>query len=194
MPPEHFLDGLISVTIPKTVTKIGQQAFICKGLKQVFISDLAAWCKINFDAYSNPLCSAHHLFLGDTEVKDLRIPYSVTEIAENAFSDCDGLRSVTFHDHVTKIGACSFFNCTNITKLVIPNCVKEIGAAAFERCVGLTWVVIPNSVNLIGDYAFEFCSNLKNVTIPKRFDTGFMHSNLKKLFGDSYKNIQFKFI
>ena len=41
--------GLTSVTIPSSVTKIDKDAFKdCSGLKSVNISDLAAWCNIDF--------------------------------------------------------------------------------------------------------------------------------------------------
>ncbi len=60
------IDG---VTIPKSVTAIGKDAFNCTGITYVNITDIAAWCKINFDNYteypyyntSNPLSIAHHL-------------------------------------------------------------------------------------------------------------------------------------
>ena len=74
--------GLTSVTIPNSVTEIGFQAFFgCSNLTSVHISDLAAWCKIEFGGdYSNPLYYAHHLYLNGEEIKDLVIPNSVTSV------------------------------------------------------------------------------------------------------------------
>ena len=41
--------GLTSITIPESVTYIGSNAFSgCTGLTEVNITDLSAWCKINF--------------------------------------------------------------------------------------------------------------------------------------------------
>ncbi|MBQ5913121.1 MAG: leucine-rich repeat domain-containing protein [Bacteroidaceae bacterium] len=70
--------GLTSVTIPNSVTSIGDGAFYeCSGLTSVHISDIAAWCNIDFKGpVSNPLCYAHHLYLNRKEVKDLIIPNS----------------------------------------------------------------------------------------------------------------------
>ena len=81
----------------------------------------------------------------------------------------------------------------NLKKIVLTG-GKSIENYAFKDFVGLTEIAIPNSVTSIGVYAFSSCTNLKSVTIPKRFDTGFMHSHLKALFKNSYKNIHFTFI
>ena len=78
--------GLTSVTIPNSVTSIESLAFYyCSGLKEVHISDIAAWCNIDFNALSNPLSEAGHLYLNGEEVKDLVIPVSVTAIKDYAF-------------------------------------------------------------------------------------------------------------
>ncbi len=61
----------------------------CSNLKAVHITDIAAWCKIEFEgSSSNPLTEAHHLYLNGEEVKDLVIPNSVTSIEREAFAKC----------------------------------------------------------------------------------------------------------
>ena len=67
---------LPSVTIPASVTSIGSSAFwVCSSLTSVHIFDIAAWLEIDFaSADSNPLYSAHHLYLGEQEVTDLVVP------------------------------------------------------------------------------------------------------------------------
>ena len=117
-----MVGGLISVTIGNSVASIGEFAFYeCVSLTSVHITDLAAWCKINFEVQespsSNPLAYANHLYLNGEEIKDLVIPNSVTSIGEFAFANCSGLTSVT-----------------------IPNSVASIGENAFQKCYGLTSV------------------------------------------------------
>ncbi len=60
----RYCSGLTSITIPDSVTSIGYQAFFgCDGLEKVHITDLAAWCAIEFNNSSaNPLSSAHNLY------------------------------------------------------------------------------------------------------------------------------------
>ena len=164
----EYCYGLTEVTIPNSVTSIGDGAFYrCSGLTEVNISDLSAWCKIDFESdYANPLCYAHKLKLNGAEIKDLVIPNDVTEIKNYAFYDCTGLTSVTIGNSVTSISYRAFSGCSGLTSITIPNSVTSIGDVAFYDCTGLTSVTIPNSVTSIGDYAFSSCTRLTSITIP----------------------------
>ena len=156
------LSGLTSITIPNSVTSIGNGAFYgCSGLTSVNISDLAAWCNIDFN--SNPLYYAHNLYINGIKVTDLVIPNSVTSIGNGAFYGCSGLTSVNLGNSVTSIGERSFQGCAGLTSVTIPNSVTSIGDAAFSGCTGLTSVEIPNSVTSIGYAAFGNCSSLTSV-------------------------------
>ena len=159
--------GLTSVTIPNSVVSIGNSAFeYCSGLTSVQISDITAWCNIDFgDCFSNPLSYAHHLYMKGKEVKDLVIPKSVTSIGGAAFYKCSGLTSVTIPNSVTSIGYDAFYECYGLTSVTIPNSVTSIGFGTFAYCSGLTSVTIPNSVTSIGNAAFLNCDGLTSVTI-----------------------------
>ena len=67
----------------------------------------------------------------------------VTDIAEEAFSECSQLKSVT-----------------------IPESVTSIGKYAFKACSKLDNITIPGSVTSIGEGALKDCSRLKSVTLP----------------------------
>ena len=112
----YYCSGLTSVTIGNSVTSIGGYAFRgCEGLTSVHISDIAAWCNIDFEDYnSNPLDYAHHLYLNGEEVKDLVIPNSVTSIGGYAFRGCNVLTSVTIGNSVTSIGEYAFYGSSEL--------------------------------------------------------------------------------
>ena len=132
-----------SITIPKGVTSIGDGAFSgCSSLTAVHISDIAAWCNIEFfDNYSNPLCCAHNLYLNGELVTQLTLP-----------------------EDVTSIGNYAFYSCYSLTAIDIPEGVTSIGYYAFSRCSSLTAITLPEGVTSIGTYAFEDCSSLTAIT------------------------------
>ena len=166
--------GLTSVTIGNGVTSIDDDAFAdCNSLTSVNISDLSAWCKIDFNGSTsranpntNPLKYARRLFLNGSEVKDLVIPDGLTSISDRAFEGCSGLTSVTIGNSVNTIGDNAFSGCSGLTSVTIPSSVKSIDRYAFNGCSSLTSIIIPNSVTSIDGYTFMGCTSLTSVTIP----------------------------
>lgn len=163
--------GLTSITIPKSISSIGANAFNgCSNLDTVYISDIGAWCNINFYwntsyQFSNPIRYAEHIYINGVETTDLIIPDSVTSISDHAFENCQILTNINIPNTVTSIGNYAFGNCRNLTCLEIPNSVTTIGDYAFWYCINLPSVSIGNSVTSLGSYAFAYCSGLKSINI-----------------------------
>ena len=139
------LGTIIRIRIPSSVTKIGKEAFInVAGIQRVYITDVAAWCKIDFaEESSNPLSTSRSyittkLYVNGEIVTDLVIPEGVTEIKPFAFQNCTQLTSVTIPSTVTTIGDKAFRYCENIKTVNIPNSVKNINDQAFFNCTALT--------------------------------------------------------
>ena len=146
--------GLISLTIPSSVTSIGYSAFEgCSGLTSLSIP-------------SSVTSIGSGAFEGCSGLTSLTIPSSVTSIGSGAFEDCTGLTSLAIPSSVTSIDRYVFENCSGLTSITIPSSVTWIGDSAFEGCSGLTSLTIPSCVTWIGDSAFEGCSGLTSLTIP----------------------------
>ena len=159
--------SLSAVTVPASMEKFGEKAFyLCKKIKQVSITDLCAWCSIEFtDSDSNPLSNAGKLLL-DEEITDLVLPSNVTSIGNYAFFGFCGLQSVVISSGTTSIGKYAFGKCVNMTSVEIPDSVAFMGEYAFDECVKLSSVTIPKGISEISNYLFWKCRGLTSVTIP----------------------------
>ncbi len=126
--------NLPAIYMPSTLKSVGSGAFLNRTVAKVNISDVAAWCGIDFDdADANPLkSSTEKLFVNDEQVKSLVIPAGTSEIRPYAFYNCTTLESVEPDEELLSIGTQAFFDCTGIRELTIPCNVAEIGSRAFS--------------------------------------------------------------
>ena len=61
--------------------------------------------------------------------------YSVTSVANNAFSGCATLTSVSLPISISKIGENAFYGCSNLTDFTIPNSITKIDKSVFSGCI-----------------------------------------------------------
>ena len=170
-----------SVTIPESVTSIGQSAFeACFSLDSLIIKDAAT--SIGDRAFDG--CSAletlslgekiktigDYAFQGCSYLTNVTIPQSVTSIGRQAFYLTD-LNTLTIKGPIKSMGYAAFAGCTNLTSLSLYDGIQTIGEGAFINSTSLEAVTIPQSVTSIGAYAFANCSNLRTITIPEKVTT-----------------------
>ena len=153
-------EGLTSVTIPDSVTKIGDYAFSCTGLTNITIPDSVT----SIDSYA---------FYGCTGLTSITMPGNIISIGYYVFSNCTGLTSVTIPDGVTMIGSSAFSGCTGLTSITIPDSVTSIGDYAFSGCTGLSSVTILDSIASIDSRAFDGCDNITDITISQSLINSF---------------------
>ena len=146
--------SLSSIVIPDTVTDIGNYAFSdCTELKDVTLPNI----RKNIVA---------GMFEGCTSLEKIVLPETVTAIRESAFKNCTSLKDITWSKAPEIIESYAFQNCSALTDVTIPDSVKSIGYGVFSDCSALSAVTLPGGVKELGGQLFNNCDALTTVTIP----------------------------
>ena len=180
--------GLISIVIPASVTSIDVQVFSnCSSLKEVHISDMAAWCAIDFGrSDSNPLSYAKNLYLNGELVTELVIPDGVTSIGSYAFYGCSGLTRVAIPSSVTSIGSKAFYDINAVFDIAAET-PTTLGASAFHADAVL---VVPDALldaykAAWGSYANQIAA--KELTVRSvEVEASGVGSALRSAIGDEF--------
>ena len=154
---------LHSVTIPACVNAIGGYAFnACYLLTEVNITDIAAWCAIDFKSYGTDVLGGRDLYINGEYVDHLVIPEGVEKISNYAFYG-SRITDVTLPSTLRTIGTGAFYECQNLKSLTIPEGVTVIENEAFINCSSIEYVNLPTSLTYIGNAAFERCDSISSV-------------------------------
>ncbi len=173
--------ALTSITIPATVTNIGNYAFKnCYSLVEVF----------NYSSYFDvPIGTYSYVTGGLGEYAKVVYNYADLQAGEqqskiqvigNAQYYVDGddfifigkkyssVTEITLDSRTTEINKYAFYSDRSLESIVIPKNVKIIGDYSFYNCTNLKSVTFESGsqLNIIGKYAFYNCELLNSIVIP----------------------------
>lgn len=185
------LSNLKTVSLPTTLTAIGEDAFPFSGLEEIEIPDSVT----TIDTYAFAGTGLTEVKLPaslenigkwafyNTPLKRVDIPASVTSIGERAFYECLSLAEFTVDEANTayqSIGGALFTK--DGTEMIsygaghtapsytVPDGVKKLHPAAFSYTAALEEVNLPDSLDEIDNWAFGH-TGLKHVTVPAHVTT-----------------------
>jgi len=144
---------LTEITIPSTVTSIGNAAF--KGNPTTTIVWKPKSCTIGSDD-SAPFYNTN------SQVTSFTFGDSVQVIPAYL---CKYMKidSIAIPATVTGIGQSAFMYCANLKHFEFPQGIKTLATSVLEGCTALDEVVIPSSVTTINQDAFYNCSALQAI-------------------------------
>jgi hypothetical protein len=135
--------GLTSVSLPESVTSIGNRAFYgCNALTSINIPESVTVIE-------------EYAFVACFELTSITLPEGLTEIATGTFLNCKGLTTIELPSTIASIGTQAFRLCGELTSITIPEAVTSIGNEAFIDASLLKDVYFDGADPTFGESVFE---------------------------------------
>ena len=144
------VSDITNITLPSTITKIGNDAFYqCKNL-QTFEAPI----------YRSVESIGYRAFTDCSSMKEIIIPSSVGSIGHSSFWHCTGKLTVYNSTVMSSDGIYPFRN-SDFNEVIINSDVPDGPASSmygvFSDCEKLEKVTLSERVMTVGTYAFHFC-------------------------------------
>ncbi len=154
--------GLISVTIPESVTYMGNHAF----------SGCTSLASVDFNAVNCETMSEEVYLYGSYRL-------------EPVFSGCTALNAVRIGSRVTRLPDYSFYGCSGLASVTIPAGITVVGDRAFGACTGLSSVTVLNSVPPTANAEAFYNVNVASarLNVPQGSENSYRTANVWKDFG-----------
>ena len=185
--------SLTGISLPSTLTEIGQQAFTKNAKLKEFVFPNG---NDQYQAYNGMLltgdgktllrCTAGAgetvtvpdgvetiapyafdtaLYTDQNPFTKVVLPESVRTLSDHAFYGCYRLESVNLSG-ITEMGESALSSCDQLKAADLSG-LTAVPAYAFQGCRSLETVVLPEGMEEIGDYAFSGCRGLKDLRLPE---------------------------
>ena len=122
--------SLTSITIPNSVTSLGDECFDgCSSLERIEVDEANTVYDSRENCNAIIHTSTNELVVG---CKNSKIPNSVTSLGDDCFSGCSSLTSITIPNSVTSLGDDCFEGCSSLTSIyMLPSTPPITGSNMF---------------------------------------------------------------
>jgi len=118
--------GLTGVTMPNSVTNIGENAFYgCKQLEEVQFSSALETV-------------GEYAFYGCENLMEIVLPDATKDVGAYSFVGCVSITELVVGDGVTSIGKQAFLGCEALMSVTLGKSLKKVDYYAFADCKSLT--------------------------------------------------------
>lgn len=171
---------LTSITLPFSVTDIGQFAFFnCRNLQSVnfpyglkTVGDYAFAYTCIPSAYLPDTVTSvgEYAFSYVETLTAAYFPDWLTTISKGTFAGCKNLVDFTLPSALTKVDDYAFYNCNKLKDQPMPKSLIWVNWAAFRNCDQLTEAVFSDELMDLSSEAFYNCDKLEKVRLSAKID------------------------
>lgn len=148
----QWLGSVTTLEIPSSIKTIGIHSFYCTRVKKIIVNEGVESIKRN-------------AFAG-AKTEEIHLADSIVLIDENAFSNCQQLKTINLPKSLIGLGYCAFAGCKELSiDVVIPEGVTMIIDETFINCEKIKSVKLHENITYIGDQAFQKCTGIKELEI-----------------------------
>ncbi len=123
---------LAKVSIPETVTTIGDEAFCyCEALEAI-------------DIPNSVVSLGERAFFKCISLRDVNIGSGLTYISKQCFQFCQNLTQINLGVNIAEIRDYAFQSCYSLTSITFPTSLRRIGGMVFTPCDSLQEVICLN--------------------------------------------------
>jgi len=151
--------NMSTLTIPSDVTSIATNAFYGADAEVITYDGAGTDTASYADSAPQLTIVGANAFGGCTNLKELRLPSSVTTIGNNALASCTSLETLEM-PYVIGAGE------GHVNGLYISGLSKLFGSTSFDVPTTLLHIII-NGGTIIDRYAFYMCNSIVDISIPK---------------------------
>lgn len=162
--------GITEVTLPKTLERIGTDAFDKNNLTSISLPDSVTYLgmgafrrnRINYIEFSKNMQTINGYAFAENRIEKLEVPDNIESIQTHAFAH-NVIEELALPKGLTTIGERAFYN-NYIKKVSLPEELKKVENAAFLDNT-IEELIINNGLSSIGSFAFSN-NELKEVDLP----------------------------
>lgn len=109
-------------------------------------------------------------FGGNTKIKSVDIPESVSIIDTSAFNSCINLEKVNVYGDINSFGNYVFKDCRDLVNVNFYGSLCSFGKETFYNCENLEFLICPKDLKYIGEGCFYLCSKLETVVLNSELE------------------------
>ncbi|MDO4862827.1 MAG: leucine-rich repeat protein [Ruminococcus sp.] len=159
-----FQKELVSVTIPATVTKIGDHLSGYSTLEKYIVDkDNPSFCSVDGVIYTKDMATLVAYPSAKPETA-FTVPDGVTKIGYGAFYTAN-ITELKLADSVKEVDSFAFVNCRALEKAELGSSVETLGYHSFWGSEALKSIELPASVSELKGNVFEGCKSLASLTV-----------------------------